>query len=79
MECGTCGACGVWGMWSVGHVKCGACGVWSVWSVRHGNIAIRTLCCCFKALAFSFIPHCHSSLSCINEYLATGGDGYRNK
>ena len=28
-------------------------------------------CCCFKALAILFIPHCLSSLSCINEYLAT--------
>ena len=27
-------------------------------------------CCCFETLATSFNPRCHSSLSCINEYLA---------
>ena len=26
--------------------------------------------CCFKTCAILFNPHCHSSLSCINEYLA---------
>ena len=52
--------------------------------VGRGSVVVRTSgspsrepgfessCCCFKALANFFIPHCHSSLSCINEYLAIG-------
>ena len=36
-------------------------------------------CCRFEALAILFIPRCHSSLSCINEYLPTDRDGYQNK
>ena len=36
-------------------------------------------CCRFEALAISFIPRCHSSLSCINEYLASDIYGYRNE
>ena len=36
-------------------------------------------CCCFETLAILFIPHCHSSLSYINEYLAIDRDGYRNE
>ena len=35
-------------------------------------------CFRFEALAISFVPRCHSSLSCTNEYLATDRDGYRN-
>ena len=35
-------------------------------------------CCRFKALATSFTPHCLSSLSCINECLATDSGGYVN-
>ena len=48
-----------------------------------GGAVVRTLdsqsrepgfessCCRFEALAISFIPRCHSSLNCIDEYLAT--------
>ena len=36
-------------------------------------------CCHFKVLAISSIPRCHSSLSCINEYLATDTGGYLNE
>ena len=35
--------------------------------------------CCFEALAISFTPHCHSSLSCINEYLVTDSGGFVNE
>ena len=31
--------------------------------------------CRFEAFAISFTPHCHSSLSCINEYLAVDRGG----
>ena len=60
-------------------------------NVGRSSIAVRMLgsqsrvarfessCCCFVALAILFIPHCHSSLSCINEYLAIDRDGYRNE
>ena len=39
----------------------------------------ESFCCRFESLAVSFIPRCHSSPSCINEYLATDIDVYRNK
>ena len=60
-------------------------------NVGRGSIAVRTLgsqsrepgfeasCCCFETLAISFIPHRHSSFSCINEYLATNKGGYLNE
>ena len=35
--------------------------------------------CHFEALAISFNPHCHSSLSHINEYLATDRGGHVNE
>ena len=35
----------------------------------------KSSCCSFKALAISFIAHCHCSVNCINEELATEG-GY---
>ena len=35
-------------------------------------------CCRFETLAISFTPRCHSSLSCINEYMATKWDGHVN-
>ena len=33
-------------------------------------------CFRFEALVMSFTPRCHSSLRCINEYLATNIRGY---
>ena len=36
-------------------------------------------CCRFEALTISFTPHCHSSLSCINEHLVTDRRGYVNE
>ena len=39
----------------------------------------KSSCCRFKALAIVFIPRCHSSLSCINEYLAADRGGYLNE
>ena len=57
----------------------------------HGCIPVRMLgsqsrqpgfessCCHVEALAISFIPHCHSSLICINEYLARDRGGYLNE
>ena len=35
--------------------------------------------CCFEASAIFFAPHCHSSLSCINEYVTRDGSGYVNR
>ena len=55
--------------------------------VGRGDVAVRTSgsqpgfeysCCRFEALAISFIPRCHSSLSCINNYLAIGSNGCLN-
>ena len=58
------------------------------YSVGHGSVAVRmsgsqsrepwfeSSCCRFEALEISFIPRCHISFSCINEYLATDRDGY---
>ena len=60
-------------------------------AVGRGSVAVRTSgsqlrepefkssCCTFEALAILSIPHCHSSLGCINEYLATGRGVYLNK
>ena len=39
----------------------------------------KSSCCHFEALAISFIPRCLSSLSFINEYLATDRGGYLNE
>ena len=39
----------------------------------------KSSCCRFEALAVLFIPHCFSSLSCINEYLATEREGHLNE
>ena len=47
--------------------------------VRTWDIYLRGLessCCHFETWAISFTPHCFSSLSCINEYLAIDSDGY---
>ena len=60
-------------------------------NVGHGDIMVRTSdsllresgfkssCYHFEAWATSFTPRCLSSLSCINEYLATDSDGYVNE
>ena len=61
--------------------------------VGRGSVVVRTSgshsrqpgfessCCRFEALEISFIPRGHSSLSCINEYLATERErgGYLNE
>ena len=38
--------------------------------------SFESSCCCFVAWAIFFNPHCHSSLSCINEYLAIDSGEY---
>ena len=60
-------------------------------NVGRGGPVVRTLdpqsrepgfessCCHIEALAISFTPRCHSSLSCINEYLAIERGGHMNE
>ena len=60
----------------------------SMFLVGRVSVAVRTLdsqlrdpmfessCTCFKTLAILFTPRCRSSLSCINEYLATDRGGH---
>ena len=36
-------------------------------------------CCHFEAWTISLTPRCHSSLSCINEFMATDSGGYVNE
>ena len=48
------------------------------WTINRENPGFESSYSHFKALAILFIPHCHSSLSCINEYLATDRGGYLN-
>ena len=68
------------------------CYILYIWyAMGHDSASVRTLgsqlrepglessFCHFEALAISLIPHCHSSLSCINKYLATDRGGYLNK
>ena len=40
---------------------------------------LKSSCYCFKTLAVSFTPYCHSSLSCIHKYLAMGRGAHVNK
>ena len=40
---------------------------------KQESAGLNPLCCRFKAWAFSYSPHCPSSLNCTNEYLAIGG------
>ena len=80
------------GRWCSGH-NCGGAGVAVTTSTTVGGagVAVTTSgtqsrqpgfessCCRFEALAISFIPRCHGSLSCINGYLATDIGGYLNE
>ena len=43
-----------------------------------GEPGFKSSCCHFEALIIFVIPRCHSSLSCMNEYLATDRE-YRKK
>ena len=48
-------------------------------ALNQENLGSNPLAAISELLQFSFIPHCHSSLSCTNEYLATDRGGYWKK
>ena len=52
--------------------------MWSTVECRIRNqesLDLNPLCYRFEVWAFWFSPRCHSSLSCINEYLAIDSGG----